>query len=150
MTKPKTDAIGGGATPASLLARTNANPLMVEPASAVDTGSNHVMVRERGTPQSAGVGAGAPSGSSGSAPVTAHPLSDHTISSRNRDYRAQFYDATNIGGLNDPAPRDAAGGIVLEQRTVPEKGEGMAGGGLALPSRDSPEDGGGIPSLCGL
>jgi hypothetical protein len=74
------------------MARMNANPLMVDPTSAVGTGSNHVMVRERGTPHSAGggpgTGAGAPSDAavpadpaapadvdagSDTAPVTAHP-----------------------------------------------------------------------------
>jgi hypothetical protein len=78
------------------MARMNANPLMFVPGSAVSTGSNHVMVRERGTPHSAGVGAVAVAGASAdaatpadvgagtdAAPVTAHPLSDHMISSRN-------------------------------------------------------------------
>jgi hypothetical protein len=101
MAKSKTDAMGGGASLASLMARMNATPLKVDPASAVGTGSNHVMVRERGTPHSAGVDAGAPAGAGSpvdvdvdvgtcATPVTAHPLPHHMISSCNASYQHSF------------------------------------------------------------
>src|ERR1700722_18818572 len=100
-------------------------------------------VGERGAPHPAGVRAGPPSDAairadtgapadidagSDSAPVTARPLPDHTISSRNPAYPAQFHDTTKVGGLNDPAPRYAATGSSWNSELSRKKVKGSPGG----------------------
>src|ERR1700728_2179372 len=123
MAKSNTEAMGGGARRPSRMARMKSRPDMARPASAVGSGSNQEMTRERGSPHAAGGDAGGGGGTA--APPGTSGL--ERIVSCNSAYRMSPMTQLTPD-LNDPALGSSGIALGTESR-LPEKGGGIAGGG---------------------